>query len=95
MVPDFIAPGAFDVAVEGVDAIIHCASPLVSLEDGVSPNKLIDPAVKGTIAVLESAYNHGKNVKRIVLTSSAVTIFQPHDGKYVYTEVCLIISPNF
>lgn len=27
VVPDFLAPGAFDVAVKGVDAIEHIASP--------------------------------------------------------------------
>lgn len=32
-----------------------------------APAELIDPAVKGTLAVFGAALNHGKHVKRIVL----------------------------
>jgi nucleoside-diphosphate-sugar epimerase len=91
-VPDFTEPGAFDTAVDGVDAIVHVASPLIPEEDGVEPSKLIDPAVKGTIGVLESAHKNGKKVKRVVITSSVVTILEPHTGNYTYTEVSLKVS---
>lgn len=34
-VPDFVKSGAFDMATEGVDFIIHCASPIPSMNTAV------------------------------------------------------------
>ena len=45
-------PDAFDEAVLGVDAVLHTASPLhYTAED---PAEVIDPAVKGTVGILNS-----------------------------------------
>ncbi|KAK5135718.1 hypothetical protein LTR08_004704 [Meristemomyces frigidus] len=75
IVPDFIAPGAFDEAVKGVEGIIHVASPLPSKtpNDGDMEKLLIEPAVRGTIAMFESA-RKVDSVRRIVVTSSVVAI---------------------
>ncbi|KAJ7606669.1 D-lactaldehyde dehydrogenase [Roridomyces roridus] len=77
VVPDITATGAFDEAVKGVDAIAHTASPFHFAAN--DPAELSEPAVKGTVGMLESARNHGKNVKRIVITSSAVAIMTAKD----------------
>lgn len=63
-------PGTFDEAVESVEGIAHIASPFhYKVTD---PHRdLINPAVNGTIGLLESARKFGKDVKRIVITSSA------------------------
>jgi nucleoside-diphosphate-sugar epimerase len=87
VVPDFLEPKAFDAAVKDVDAIIHCASPMPPMTADVQPDELIQPAVKGTIGILESAAKHGSKVKRVIVTSSVVTLLQPQQGKYIYTEV--------
>lgn len=86
VVPDIEAPGAYDEAVKDVDGIIHAASPVVwKWED---PSEIIDPAVKGATGILVSAAKYGKNVKRVVLTSSAVAIVMEGQKEGdVYDEV--------
>lgn len=76
--------GAFDEAVNGVDAIVHTASPCHL--DATDPDEMIGPAVAGTVGILESALKYGSAVRRIVVTSSCATIFQFLPGAHVYTE---------
>ncbi|KAH8110868.1 hypothetical protein DFH11DRAFT_1880257 [Phellopilus nigrolimitatus] len=72
-VPDITKPGAFDAAVQGVDAIAHTASPFHLNAD--DPNDVIEPAVKGTVGILESALKHaGPQLRRIAVLSSSVSI---------------------
>lgn len=64
--------GAFDKAVEGIDAIIHLATPLdLSVAE---PAEMIDPAVRGTVGLLNSVIAHGPSVKRVVYVSSAAAV---------------------
>jgi nucleoside-diphosphate-sugar epimerase len=72
-VPDFLAPGAFDEAVQGVKYVIHVASPIPFEDpaDGDFYKFFVEPAVQGTLGVFESAKKAG-SVKRIVVTSSVV-----------------------
>lgn len=86
IVRDFITPGTFDVAVQGVDAIIHAAAPVGLYDPNTDPADYIDPAVKGNVELLQSALNV-PTIKRIVFTSSAVTIFEPRPAGHVYDEV--------
>ncbi|KAF8671247.1 NAD-P-binding protein [Rhizoctonia solani] len=80
--------GAFDEAVKGVHGIAHTASPFhFASED---PKDIIDPAIKGTTGVLESAHKFGSAVKRVVITSSVASVT---DGMHhlktpgtIYTE---------
>ncbi|RSM10756.1 hypothetical protein CEP52_003389 [Fusarium oligoseptatum] len=76
MVPDMTAPGAYDEAVQGVDLIVHAAAPLPSGE--ASPDNhgesFVKASVNGNLAILKSANEKGKNVRRIVMTSSTVAI---------------------
>ncbi|KAF8322638.1 NAD(P)-binding protein [Clavulina sp. PMI_390] len=73
IVADITAPGAYDAAVSEVDAIIHTASParftyVDAYED------IINPAVNGVVGMLASAAKAGKNVKRVIFTSSGNTL---------------------
>ncbi|KAF9042294.1 D-lactaldehyde dehydrogenase [Panaeolus papilionaceus] len=72
VVEDITKDDAFDEAVKDVVAIMHVASPLSP--GGTDPDLLIKPAVQGTVGILTSALNHGKEVKRIVITSSCGAI---------------------
>ncbi|KAK1235164.1 hypothetical protein PQX77_001621 [Marasmius sp. AFHP31] len=72
VVEDIAKEGAFDDAVKGVDAVEHLASPFHMNAD--DPNELIEPAVKGTVGVLESVKKYGDKVKRVVITSSCTAI---------------------
>ncbi|KAI1798372.1 NAD(P)-binding protein [Ganoderma leucocontextum] len=75
IVEDIAKEGAFDAAVVDVDAIAHTASPFHL--DADDPDEIIVPAVQGTVNLLASARRHGKNVKRVVLTSSCTAIAAP------------------
>ncbi|KAI0031823.1 D-lactaldehyde dehydrogenase [Vararia minispora EC-137] len=72
-VADITASGAFDEAVKDVDLIAHTASPFHFL--GKEPSELIDPAVKGTVSILESVYAHAPTAKRVVITASIVSVW--------------------
>jgi nucleoside-diphosphate-sugar epimerase len=80
-VPDMLRPGAFDKAVEGVDFVIHLAAPIPTPDAANADFKTFfyEPAVHGTVGMLESAAK-SETVKRVVLTSSIV-VLGPKDGK--------------
>ncbi|KAG8809844.1 methylglyoxal reductase (NADPH-dependent) gre2 [Serendipita sp. 399] len=85
LVPDMLAPGAFNDAVQGVDGIIHSASPIIPTDTSIDPEEIIRPAVNITLRALEAAAT-SPTVKRVVVTSSIAAIYEPHEGEYVYTE---------
>lgn len=77
VVPDMTARGAFDEAVRGVTHVIHIASPLASSGRAVPADQheahYIQPAVRGTLNMLEAADAEG-SVRRVVITSSFVAL---------------------
>ncbi|KAJ0418746.1 hypothetical protein BJY00DRAFT_314660 [Aspergillus carlsbadensis] len=68
VIPDITVSGGFDEAVQGVEYVIHVASPLAG-----SGQDLLKPAVQGTVSVLESALKV-PSVKRVVITASVVSL---------------------
>ncbi|KAH7921678.1 NAD(P)-binding protein [Leucogyrophana mollusca] len=84
VVPDMAKIGAFDEAVKGVDAIEHVASPVSLTEDNIE--KLIPPAVNGTVGMLRSAMEHGASVKRIIVTASTGSIIHNDPEPQVFDE---------
>ena len=76
---------SLDKAIAGVDYIVHTASPL-PIQVPEDEQVLIKPAVEGTLAVLRAAHKH--KVKRVVVTSSGltITIRKPENQKAIYTE---------
>lgn len=78
VVPDSVVDGAFSDAIQGVDGVIHTASPFHF--NGSHPNDLIVPAVDGTLNLLKAAHEHSTGIlKRIVITSSIAAIFEPKE----------------
>jgi nucleoside-diphosphate-sugar epimerase len=75
IVPDLLVDGAYDQAIKGATHVIHVASPLADAHkaDESYQTSLIDPAVKGTLNILEAA-KKAETVKRVVITSSAIAI---------------------
>lgn len=70
---DLLEDGSYIKAMEGCEVIFHTASPFVV--DVKDPQKdLMDPAVKGTENVLQSA-NQTPSVKKVVVTSSCAAIY--------------------
>lgn len=70
---DLLGKGSYSEAMKGCELVFHTASPFTSeIKD---PQKdLIDPAVKGTQNVLETASNT-PSVKRVIVTSSCAAIY--------------------
>ncbi|RFU32367.1 hypothetical protein B7463_g3966, partial [Scytalidium lignicola] len=85
-IADLAAPGVFDTAVQGVDAVIHVASPLdYSVKN--KEKELIIPAINGVRSLFQAAARG--NVKRIVLTSSfgaVLDMTRPFETAYTYTS---------
>ena len=86
---DLLAPGGYDEAAKGADAIVHMASPFF-LNPKNPQTELVDPALKGTENVLEAA-NRSGSVKKVVLTSSVVAVYgdnvdMTNQGLSAFTE---------
>ncbi|KAH7391996.1 hypothetical protein DE146DRAFT_661384 [Phaeosphaeria sp. MPI-PUGE-AT-0046c] len=80
IVPDLLADGAYTDAMQDAIGVIHIASPIMhGHRGGESYTKtLIEPAVKGTLNILEAAKKAG-SVRRVVITSSVVAIVSWED----------------
>ncbi len=70
---DLLVENSFDEAVKGCEIVIHTASPFFVGKTKNAVEQLINPAVKGTENVLNSATKSG-TVKRIVQTSSIAAV---------------------
>ena len=66
---DLLVEGGFDAAFAGCRYVFHTASPFF-IEASDPQAQLVDPAVKGTRNVMESAARNKADVRRVVLTSS-------------------------
>ncbi|KAJ3480074.1 hypothetical protein NLI96_g8615 [Meripilus lineatus] len=87
VIKDLATPGVFDEEIQGVDGVIHIASPLIQGETD-NERKVLIPAIEGTKSVFEAAKKH-PSVKRIVLTSSIVATLDPDrlsDGSVTFTS---------
>lgn len=69
---DLEKDAGWDVALKGVDVLMHTASPF-PIASPKDENELIRPAVEGTLRALKSA--HAAGVKRVILTSSLAAIY--------------------
>ena len=69
---DLTNQASIEKALEGAEYVVHTASPF-NVETVKNPEEeLIKPAVNGTMSVMNAA--GANNVKRVVLTSSCVSI---------------------
>lgn len=68
---DLLSDAGWPDAMEGIDAVIHTASPF-SAQEPKDEQVLIRPAREGTIRVLTHAYNAG--IRKFVITSSTAAI---------------------
>jgi nucleoside-diphosphate-sugar epimerase len=74
VVPDLLVDGAYDEAIKGATYVIHLASPISDAhKEGESyQTTLIEPAVKGTLNILEAA-KKARSIRRVVITASCVS----------------------
>ena len=73
MQAELLTEGSYDEAIAGCEYIMHTASPYV-LDVKDSQHDLVDPALKGTLNVMQACVKAG-SVKRVVLTSSVAAVF--------------------
>jgi len=75
IVPDIAQLDAFNqvLQVPGLEAVLHTASPF-HFNWSDPKTELIDPAVNGTTGILQAIQAHGKDVRRVVVTSSFAAI---------------------
>ncbi|KZV90128.1 3-beta hydroxysteroid dehydrogenase/isomerase family protein [Exidia glandulosa HHB12029] len=92
IVKDIAQPGAFDDAVKaepGLDYVVHTASPFHFHAEDVDKD-LLQPAVQGTLGVLQGVKQFAPTVQRIVITGSFASIVDqriiPGPGGKLYTE---------
>jgi nucleoside-diphosphate-sugar epimerase len=71
---DLLDEGSFDAAAAGCEIVMHTASPFLLEGYTDAEAALVRPAVEGTRNVLGSV-NRTASVKRVVLTSSVVSVF--------------------
>jgi dihydroflavonol-4-reductase len=81
---DLLAPNAFQGQLDGCDIVMHMASPY-ALAVADPQRDLVDPAVRGTTAMLEACLNT-PGIRRVVLTSSMAAITDEPDSGHVLTE---------
>ncbi|CAB3991029.1 uncharacterized oxidoreductase [Paramuricea clavata] len=82
---DLLEPDSWISAVKECDYVIHVASPFPSAPPKTE-DEVITPAVEGTKNVLEACAKSG-TVKRVVMTSSVVVIYNGNQDKgYMLTE---------
>ncbi|KAL7801980.1 hypothetical protein V8C43DRAFT_146003 [Trichoderma afarasin] len=75
VVPDISKPQAFDDALDNVEVVFHIASPMPG--KGADLHKdYLDPAVRGTLSVLESARKI-PSIKKVVIMASILSIGPP------------------
>jgi nucleoside-diphosphate-sugar epimerase len=70
IVPDLTDETAFDGKLDGVDYVLHIASPL---PHGTNKESYFNPAVKGTTAVLKAA-EKVPSIKKVVVTASIASL---------------------
>lgn len=81
---NLLTPGAFDDVVQGASYVLHTASPYTV--NAADPQRdLVDPAVNGTINVMEACAK-ADTVKRVVVTSSMAAITDEPGEDHVLTE---------
>lgn len=86
IVPDMTKDGAWDDAIKGVQAVAHTATPADFTNPNPKPEDFIQPAIKGTVGILESALRHKEGLKRIVITSSLTAVADLFGPPKFYTE---------
>lgn len=74
---DLLSDAGWEEAMQGVDAVLHLASPFPMAQPR-DPDEVLRPAIDGTLRVLRAC--KGAGVPRLVLTSSTAAVVQGHQS---------------
>jgi nucleoside-diphosphate-sugar epimerase len=90
-------PGAYDTAVQGVDIVVHMASPLPGTAGTDNESGYLIPARDGIVNMLKSA-SKSSSVKRVVMTSSSTAVVDskiPSSVPYCHIRIRLILGQSY
>ncbi|KAJ4214576.1 hypothetical protein NW759_010131 [Fusarium solani] len=76
-VPDIESPGAFDMAIKGVDGVTHIA---MNMDMSPQNQAIINNTIRSNLRLLEAA-GAESSVKSVVITSSLAACILPETGK--------------
>lgn len=87
MKADLMEEGSFDDAIMGCDGVFHTASPVLGRPTSDPKAEVLNPAVEGTLNVLQSCKKN-PSLRRVVLTSSssALRVRDDHDPQIPLDE---------
>ncbi|KAH9907617.1 hypothetical protein F4778DRAFT_549750 [Xylariomycetidae sp. FL2044] len=88
VVEDIAKLGAFDEAVitePPFEAVVHTASPY-HFNSRDNKKELLEPAINGTVGLLESIHKNAPSVERVVITSSSAAILDQQQPTKVFSE---------
>lgn len=77
IIPDLSKPESFEKALDGVDHVLHIASPMPGKGDDFVQGYQ-KPAVDGTLAVLETALKF-KKLQKVIIVSSVLALIAPEE----------------
>lgn len=79
VIEDMYDPNSFRSALQGIDGVIHVASPLPNVKGSSDlAAEIVYPAIKMTETILVASHQAG--IKRLVLTSSFAAVRDPTKG---------------
>ncbi|KAK0634257.1 hypothetical protein B0T17DRAFT_512840 [Bombardia bombarda] len=88
VVDDIARLTAFDDAVVSdppFEAVVHTASPY-HFKSQDNKKELLEPAINGTVGLLEAVFKKAPTVKRVVITSSSAAVLDQSQPTKVYNE---------
>jgi nucleoside-diphosphate-sugar epimerase len=81
-------PGAYDSVVQGVDTVVHMASPIAVAAGTDNERGYLIPARDGILSMLKSA-SKSPSVKRVIMTSSSTAVIDTSIGNVAYSTYCM------
>ncbi|KAL3832964.1 hypothetical protein ACJIZ3_007700 [Penstemon smallii] len=93
----YVEEGSFDSIVDGCQCVFHTASPVI-LKVSDPQAELMEPAIKGTLNVLESCKKvSSSSIKRVVITSSTAAVMTNRNptGPGVIIDETWFSDPEF
>ncbi len=83
---DLLDPKSWLAALKDITHVMHVASPLLLNEPKNEDIEYIQPAVQGTLNILQSCVSTDSTVERVVITSSGLCIFGSEYENKIYSE---------
>lgn len=88
MVEGITDPEYFKDAFAGITGVLHLATP-VHIQPEDNKRDLLDPAIQGTLSIVQAAHKYGNSVQRLVNTSNMGALMDTSKGLrpgYTYSE---------